>query len=386
MQIPSAQELMRAAELETGLSDWQTEFTGTPAEALEILVCDLNTTAQLHELGARRVYRRLHETLCSRLRYVADRKLYPQCSREEIDGPIFILGLPRAGTTFLHNLLGADPANRSPRSFEMQYPSPKIADSFARDLRIQRCHESFSFAGLMDDDWQAVHPMGAARADECGFIWELSLLSMNYAAIAEAPNYEAYFYAYDFRKIYREERAFLQYLQHREEASRWILKTPIHVRFLDEIVDVFPTATFVHCHRDTAKIYPSLAHLVSVLRSKHSDFPPAAGAVARDYDGTWQDALTFRQRPAMAERFVDLNFVDFQADPIAAIGDIYRRLNFELTPERQAALEVWLEADRAAHTKRPRHHYRLEDAGLTFDELDQKTGDYLRAFNVPLER
>jgi len=386
MKIPSARALMDGAELETGFSDWLTEHLGSPAEALEILVHDLNAKAQLHELGAQRVYRRLHETLCARLRYIADRKLYPEVSGETIDAPIFILGLPRSGTTFLHNLLAADPDNRAPRSFEMQFPAPKTDEPFARDLRIQRCHESFCFAGLMDDDWQAVHPMGAARADECGFIWELSLLSMNYAAIAELPNYEAYFYASDFRKIYREQRAFLQYLQHRGTPSRWILKTPIHIRFLEEIVDVFPDARFVHCHRDTAKIYPSLGHLVSVLRAKFAGLRPGNDSVVRDYDGTWQHALDFRQRTGMADRFVDLNFVDLQADPVGAVETIYRRLNIDLTPERRLVLDAWLKGDRADHARRPRHDYSLEDAGVSEQELDDKTGDYLRAFKVPLER
>ena len=384
--IPSPQELIRAAELETGLSDWSTEFTGDPFGSLEILVQDLNTTAQLHELGIRRMHRRLHETLCSRLKYIADRKRYPQIAHEKLEAPIFILGLPRSGTTFLHNLLGADPANRAPRSFEMHFPAPKTTLPLARELRARICHESFAFQGLLDDDWQAVHPMGAARAEECTFIWELALLSVNYTAMAEVPNYEAHLYARDFRSIYREERAFLQYLQHCEGRPRWILKTPIHVRFLQEILEVFPNATFVHCHRDTARIYPSIAHLTTVLRSKTADLAPGHNTVIKDYDGTWAQALEFRRRPGMASRFVDIDFVGFQADPLGTVESIYQRLDIPLTSARKAALQAWLANDRAAYKKRPQHRYTLEDAGLTLAELDRATGEYLHTFNVTLER
>ena len=59
MRLPSVQDLVRGAELETGHSDWTMEFTGTPFEALEILVGDLNQ-AGLSVLGARRMYRRIH--------------------------------------------------------------------------------------------------------------------------------------------------------------------------------------------------------------------------------------------------------------------------------------------------------------------------------------
>lgn len=70
--------------------------------------------------------------------------------------------------------------------------------------------------------------------------------------------------------------------------------TPIHIRFLNEIIDVFPDATFVHCHRDTARIYPSLGRLSATLRSKFTELTPPTGAIIRDYDGTWERALEFR--------------------------------------------------------------------------------------------
>jgi hypothetical protein len=43
-----------------------------------------------------------------------------------LKAPIFIAGLPRSGTTFLHGLLAEDPANRAPRIWEAIYPIPNI--------------------------------------------------------------------------------------------------------------------------------------------------------------------------------------------------------------------------------------------------------------------
>ena len=116
MQIPTARQLMQEAELDTGLLEWTTGFTGDPFTVLDILVNDLNSHSRLHALGAQRMYRRLHENLCARLKYITDRKRHPQVDEETIAAPLFILGLPRSGTTLLHNLLGAAPHNRAPRS------------------------------------------------------------------------------------------------------------------------------------------------------------------------------------------------------------------------------------------------------------------------------
>lgn len=386
LQLPGVETLLRGAELETAHSDWRTDHTGEPFEALSILLEDLNNAASLNAIGIRRMYRRLHESLCARLKYIADRKRYPGIAAERIEAPIFILGLPRSGTTFLHNLLGSDPANRAPRLFEMLFPAPKSSQPLAAQLREQLCRESLTDLGFMDEDWLGVHPMGAERAEECIFIWELSLLSVTYPALAEVPNYQAHVFSRDFLAIYREQRDFLKYLQHGAQRRRWILKTPIHVRFLEQILQVFPDACFVHCHRDTAKVYPSIANMAAVLHSKYADIPPGEGAVVGDYDGTWADALEFRRRPGMAERFVDVKFLEFQADPIGTVGRIYAALGIDFPEGRRAAMAGWLAEDSRARSNRRHHQYTLADVGLTVAEIDRMTGDYLKAFDVPLER
>jgi len=377
---------MRGAELETGHSDWETEYTDSPLEGLRILLSDLAAYANLNETGVRRMYRKLHETLCARLTYIADSKRFPDLRDEPIEAPVFILGLPRSGTTFLHNLLASDPGNRAPRLFEMQFPAPKNPEPLARSLREQRCRESLAYEGLLDDDWLGVHPMGAERAEECPFFWELSLISMNYPAKVRVPNYQNYVYSRDFTALYREERAFLQYLQHLEHRRRWILKTPIHVRFLKEIVEVFPDARFVHCHRDTVKIYPSIANMVAILHGKYGDALPASHVVSGDYDGTWADALAFRAQPSMADRFVDVNFIEFQADPLGTVDKIYRASGIETDDARRGAMAEWLLDDKKRRESRRHHRYSLADAGLTVEDVDRISGDYLSAFAVPLER
>jgi hypothetical protein len=386
MHFPSVEQLIRGAELETGQSDWNTEFTGSPLTALRLLVADVASSSHLSELGVQRIYRRLHETLCARLNYIADRKRYPEIANEPIEAPIFILGLPRSGTTFLHNLLASDPVNRAPRLYEMVIPAPKNPEPLDQWLRERRCHEMLQFLGMLDDDWLAVHPMGADRAEECVFVWELFLLSPVYSAMVDVPNYLDFLFKSDFTALYREQRAFMQYLQHREGRRRWVLKTPIHVRFLKEIIEVFPDARFIHCHRDTAKIYPSIAKMAAVLYSKHSDQPPGDGAIANDYDGTWTEALEFRRRTGMAERFVDVKFLEFQADPLGTAERIYTALGFDFSAERAKAMEGWLGQDRAQRSSRKHHHYSLEETGMSVAEIDRKTGDYLKAFDVPLER
>src|SRR6266542_2927204 len=54
------------------------------------------------------------QTLFSRLQMERDRQLYSGIARQEIREPLFIVGLPRSGTSVLQSLLAADPEHRCP--------------------------------------------------------------------------------------------------------------------------------------------------------------------------------------------------------------------------------------------------------------------------------
>jgi hypothetical protein len=78
--------------------------------------------------------------IVNRLTYVNDRKLYPEIARQTIVKPVFIVGFPRTGTTILHDILAQDPANRSPLTWEVMFPSPPPQTAtFETDPRIATC-------------------------------------------------------------------------------------------------------------------------------------------------------------------------------------------------------------------------------------------------------
>ena len=56
------------------------------------------------------------------LRMEAERAANPSIEQQRITAPVFIVGLPRTGTTHLHGLISEDPANRTPLTWEVMYP------------------------------------------------------------------------------------------------------------------------------------------------------------------------------------------------------------------------------------------------------------------------
>ena len=381
----SAAAMLAEAERATGLSDWGDEDFRRP---LELLLTDLNTEAKLHEMGVRRAHRRLHDVLCSRLQLIADRKHFPGIAAEPIRQPIFVIGLPRSGTTFFHNLLARDPHNRAPLAWEIMYPSPPPERAtHDRDPRIQRAREAMLFEGFMAPELQAIHPFDAERPEECNFLWETSLWSVNFMAFWHVPNYTRALYEHDFRGVYREHRASLQQLQHHYRADRWVLKTPAHMQWLDALFAIYPDALMVQCHRDPAKVLASISKNLAVWRRTFSDFVPRGdfGLLEAQAKGL-ERVANFRAQPQFKDRFVDAHYLEVQEDPMAVVRKVYRHFGLPLSADSEAAMTYWLKIDRAEHDRGPRHVYTLEDYDLDVDKVDRVFGEYIRSSGVQLER
>src|ERR1700761_5339760 len=114
--------LCEEARRRTGLRD----FGDPPIEpALSILVNSLEIEAELHPLGRFLMRAHLRELLETRLRLAEVWAARSQALEgSQIKRPVFITGMPRSGSTFLHELLAEDPANRVPRVWEVMFPIP----------------------------------------------------------------------------------------------------------------------------------------------------------------------------------------------------------------------------------------------------------------------
>ena len=117
-----AEASARAGGLED-LADGDGAFT----EGLARFVDSLHADARLNETGELIARERALLHTVNRLQYVADRARIPEIEQQRIDTPVFIIGMPRTGTSILHDILAQDPANRAPLTWEVMFPSPPPA-------------------------------------------------------------------------------------------------------------------------------------------------------------------------------------------------------------------------------------------------------------------
>src|SRR5258705_6272964 len=140
----SVAALLDGAQAATGLGDF-----GDPTfrEGLQVLVESIEHEAHPNAVGRMGLQAQLTGYLCERLRIEDWYRRHPEIAAERIGGPIFIVGLPRTGTTALSHLLAADPDTRSLRMWESQAPTPpperatqdtdpRIAEATARNAAL----------------------------------------------------------------------------------------------------------------------------------------------------------------------------------------------------------------------------------------------------------
>src|SRR5262249_60885605 len=127
-------------------------------EALSSLLQSCQDEAQLNLIGKIALRTDVLETLSARLKMERDRQLHPNISRQEIREPLFIVGLPRSGTSVLHRLLAADPEHRAPLMWEVRSPSPPTRAGEKR--RIQQATQSCNFFNWLVPAFRYVPAVG----------------------------------------------------------------------------------------------------------------------------------------------------------------------------------------------------------------------------------
>jgi hypothetical protein len=381
-----AAQLVDQARGTTGLDDFGADEW---REGLDRLVDSLNKEAALSELGLAVVSGELAGYLGDRLQITAYRRAHPDIGARDVVPPIVIIGQGRTGTTILHDLLAQDPATRVARTWEVDHPCPPPETAtYETDPRIAEVDATLAGLDIVLPGFRAMHPMGARLAQECVRITASDFRSLIFPTQYRVPSYVQWLiYEADMAPAYRWHREFLQHLQSRHPAERWVLKSPAHLWCLGALLDEYPNALLIQTHRDPLKIIASLGSLVARLRSLASDDTSIPDAVA-DFgqlilDGLDRSVTAREDGTVPADRIVDVQFGDFVHDPFATIGAVYERLGLDLTTDAGGRMRAFLEAN--ARDQHGAHEYTWADTGLDQREWRARARRYQQFFDVPSE-
>jgi hypothetical protein len=314
---------------------------------------------------------------------VEDAQRNPAIAGAPVQAPIFILGLPRSGTTFLHSLLAEDGDNQVPRNWQTIYPGERPRDFVPQtDQRVRAVDKQLKlFAGLAPG-FAAMHPITADSPQECSEITAHVFQSLRFDTTFRVPSYLEWVEAYGHHEAFAFHKRFLQYLQ-AGVPSRWVLKCPDHTFSLEAIMAVYPDARFVVVHRDPIAVLGSVAHLTEVLRKPFlSNVDPAE--VGAQVGARWIEGanflLEFDRRPDIEPaRKIHIHYAELTRSPLAVIERIYSQFGLPLRTQAVEAISAKISA--RPHGGYAKHApYSLETFKLSPQNLQTQFAPYVSQY------
>jgi soluble cytochrome b562 len=384
LRVPhcEAERLMSRAAKATGHDDFG---DASFREGLDVLCDAARNEARLNQLGRIASAKAIVDILKNRLQIVDHCKRHPEIEREEIRQPLFVVGMPRTGTTILYGLLAQDPNLRTPMTWEIDHPyPPPRPENHTTDPRIAKSQQGIDAFHAFAPGFNAIHPQAAILPDECQEITAHHFASIGFQHFLDIPSYQRWLLAQDFVPALRFHKLFLQYLQSSFPTSRWLLKSPAHFHYLPALLQAYPDAHIVQTHRDPASVIASVSSLTCIVRAvfRNEIDPSAVGHNQLAYWKSTMDKCLAARGPAGTQdpRFFDVQFEEIMEDPFGLIARIYAHEGRELTPEIRQRMERFLAENR--RDKHGRHRYVLEDFGLTKDAVRAAFQTYIQRFDV----
>jgi hypothetical protein len=337
-----AEALHEKAVAETGLTDFGPDDY---RERLDVYLAALREVDGMHGPGIVNFHTQLLQWLKNRLLLNDLLARHPEIHDIELAPPVVIAGLPRTGTTHLHNLLAAAPTFRTLPYWESVEPFPLPAETgIVPDPRRTRMDAAVEFMNATMPHFRLMHEMTTDHAHE-----EIQLLandfsSMLFETLAHVPRWRDYYLAHDQSPSYRHLAVQLKALQFLRGGRRWLLKSPQHLEQLRVLDAVFPGVIVVCTHRDPVPVALSMIAMIAYSARMHRSPVPVAEIAA-----SWVDRLQLmlaalvRDRGVIPpERSIDVRFDDFMADEPGVAERVYDLAGEPLSNAEREAMAEYL--------------------------------------------
>ncbi|MEO0537392.1 MAG: sulfotransferase [Cyanobacteria bacterium P01_A01_bin.123] len=318
--------------------------------------------------------------------------IYPRFRQVRIKAPIYILGNPRSGTTYLHRLMALDQQFTSTKLYQTIFPAVVFYKMIVGLQRLDR-YLGYPLGRLVSwldrtgfRGWQGIHntQLGQAEEDEQLFVYAaLSPVMFLLFPFPEALE-SASFVDRLPRKVRQRLMAYYQDCLQRHLYAEGIDKTLLTKNTtmagrLQATRELLPDLRVIHLVRHT---YDAIPSFLSMNRAAWHHFVPqtkrnhdSSRAVARVYCNYFRRYWEFREN-LPANQAIEVRYEDLIDDPKGTIERIYATLGLTMTETYAQTL-----AKTVVQTKQYQsaHRYSLEEFGLSKQDIYAELSDMFEA-------
>jgi Sulfotransferase family len=376
-------DIVERARERCGRNDFHSESF---REGLDIVVEEVNSSPQSPE-RERRIANECARALMSRLRVDDWMVSAPDVAADAVHRPVFVIGMPRTGSTILVNLMGQDREScRVMWNWEVDHPTPPVEPAaLLDDPRIAA--KTAKLAPVLEKLRYFPRMELATDPVECVHILAQDFKSLTWHTSTGSSRFNAWLLDHaDLRSAYTHHRRTLQVLQSGGAAGQWILKLPSHALHLEALLSVYPDARLVITHRDPL---PSLVSMCSYAAMIHR---------ANDNRVELQELVSATWRQVFESAIRTVDFV--AAHPEVPTYHIYQSELADDPIEQVSRLRSWIGLGRHDDLEARMHdyltnewphppgshRYTASDFAITRAAVNEAFAPYIDTFTVPLER
>lgn len=350
---------------------------------LQRLIASCNAESDLNGLGRNAVRFEIRRSLHNLLEFERRERANPAVLARRIERPVFITGMPRSGSTFLHRLLVRDPAVAAPLSWRLVHPHPSAAGRLGESFHRAKVGAQFYLMRVLAPELNSLHEVAAGEPEECTDITAQVFQSLRYDSVYRVPSYQTWLQRHGHVEAYRFHKRFLQHLDAQAPGRRWILKSPDHVFALADIHAVYPDSDWVFIHRDPVAVLASVARLTEVLRRPFAQSVNLA-EIGEQVCASWLDgAQRMMNAAASSGSILHLHYREVISDPQGTAERLFRHTGHASRGDAAQRMRKWL-GNRSNRTHRQRR-YNLGRFGLDPEALRERFKPYTDTFGIELE-
>lgn len=318
---------------------------------------------------------------------------FPAYRETPVEGALFVVGMPRSGTSQMQEILADDPRFTSTLLWQLLL-APAICQrrliggvtrldaAIGAPLHRLLAGVQALLFRFMDE----VHPVRLDEPEEDYFLllplFACFLLVVPFprshrvwslTRIDEWPEGERRGLARAYRRLVQ------RHLHEAAPGKRLLSKNPSFTPFVRTLLAEFPDAKVIGCVRDPRRVVPSLLSSLADGAAAFGWSPaePRYRHALVDMLAEFGDRLLSFERDLPDSTYRTLVLRDVRADLLASVTAAYDRFGWVPDPEFLAALEV--RASRArSHTSR--HSYDLSDYGLDATSVEVRFQDVMTRF------
>ncbi len=375
----SEENLCEEAIKNTGLSDFNEDGF---REGLQALIRAANNNDNIHIFGKSILRSVILHALENRLKIQNFIKQNEGLSNIEIVKPLFVIGLPRTGTTLLFNLLSLDSSSRWLSNWEACTPAPGGDNKCDVEYRKKYADKNNRSIHYFLPELKKKHETHPESPEECNHLFLNSFESEILWYCHDISSYQEWLKDKDRMVSYGFYKNQLKVLQAQSAKKRWLLKCPLHLNSMDALLSVFPDANIVQTHRDPAEVIPSACSLQATVRnisSRKIDYKKIGIDTAEFLSDSLSSSMQVR-KSGKSKQVFDVCYKQLITDPKSVIQSIYQYFDYELDYQTKEKIDQYMVKNK--QHKNGVHRYSLEQFFIDRNYVNTKFADYMESLDL----